>query len=148
MNTLFKTSDDNEQADTTVPVELESDATDETAEAESTDSEAVADESTDEPTADEAETAEANETETSAEAEPDDRAEFCRMRDESGADVASEVFAAGGSYDDALRLHAKLLRDENKMLKDQIASSDGDSGATFAARDETRDAKPLFNMRK
>ena len=78
------------------------------------------------------------ETEQPVETQPDPRDEFKRMKDEFGAELAGEVFASGGGYAEAKEAHFAKLAEENKRLKDQIATlaSAGGDPAAFAPSGE------------
>ena len=66
----------------------------------------------------------------------DDRAEFARMRDDFGAEIAAEVFANGGDYNAALKLAFSRYKAENDELKANIADSKGGQPAAFKAQDK------------
>jgi hypothetical protein len=65
--------------------------------------------------------------------QPDHRAEFKRMKSDFGAEIASEVFELGGSYQDALKLAYKRVQKENEELRKRVPSTSGGSPADFVA---------------
>jgi len=79
-----------------------------------------------------------------------ERAEFARMQESFGAEVAGKVFADGGSYEDAQKLHVTALEKENKDLKaanarlSENSGSAGGSAAEFAEADD-QPKKGLFS---
>jgi hypothetical protein len=75
----------------------------------------------------------------------DPRAEFARMKDEFGAEIAAEVFAAGGDYASAQKLAFERLKAANEDLKAQLASKSGGSPAAFVPQDKkAKTFKDLF----
>lgn len=62
---------------------------------------------------------------------PDDRAEFKRMRDDFGAEIAAAIFSSGGSYSDALKLAYELSKKEVEKLKSQFPAAAGGQPAQF-----------------
>ncbi len=67
----------------------------------------------------------------------DVRVEFKRMADEFGVEIASQVFMAGGSYEDALKLAYETAKTELAKAKS------GTEPAAFAAQTEKQDAWKL-----
>lgn len=63
----------------------------------------------------------------------DPRAEFARMKDEFGAEIAAEVFAAGGTYADAQKTAFDRLKAENEDLKASLAEFKQNSSGKPAA---------------
>ena len=76
------------------------------------------------------------------------REQFKRMKEDFGAEIASEVFESGGTYADALRVAYDRVSEENKSLKEQIESSKPEGGkpAGFSAASEP--PKSLFKTGK
>ncbi len=75
--------------------------------------------------------------------EPDrSRTEFKQMFDSFGAEIASEVFASGGSFADAQNAYIEKLKRENETLKQQLKTSGGATPAT--ASPEPKERPKLF----
>jgi len=71
--------------------------------------------------------------------EPDARKEFARMKTAFGLEIASEVFEAGGSYEDARDKFTAKIVAENASLREQVAElANGNGGgkpAEFTSSD-------------
>lgn len=82
----------------------------------------------------------------------DDRAEFKRMLDEFGADIAAKVYAAGGTYADAQAEYVAALKADNAKLAAQVKElsakvTTGGKAADFAANDNKK-AASIFKTGK
>lgn len=82
-----------------------------------------------------------------AKKDDDSKTEFKRMLDAFGAEIASEIFAAGGSFADAQKKHVAKLEAENKELKDRIQSLEKFSG-TEPVKVPREESKPYQKMFK
>ena len=81
--------------------------------------------------------------------EEDPRAEFKRMVESFGADIASKVYAEGGTFEDAKDAAFAALKADNESLKAKLAeiTPEGGKPSEFAATDEKK-SKKLFNTNK
>lgn len=85
---------------------------------------------------------EAEATDTEAEETQDERDEFRRMKADFGAEIAAEVFDAGGGYDEARTAFMQAIQAENEALKSKLAGMP--SGGTPASFAQGENKKPTF----
>lgn len=81
----------------------------------------------------------------------DPRAEFARMKDDFGAEIAAEIFAAGGTYADAQQAAFARLKAENEDLKASLAEfkqSSSGKPAAFAPAADSKKAKSFSDLFK
>lgn len=80
------------------------------------------------------------------------RAEFARMREDFGAEIAAETFAEGGSYADAQKKAYDASQARVKELESQVAASGGSgsdgASATPAASDKSKSFEDFFVSKK
>ena len=128
----------------------EPEATEETPEAEAT----AAEPATEEPEAAAEETAPASDEPVEAEAEaPEEdaalsRAEFTRIADEFGAEIAAQTVRDGGDYSTALRAYADSLAAENETLRGRVAELESLTGTKPVKVVEKKEKASLFNSGK
>ena len=80
-----------------------------------------------------------------------DCAEFVRIADEFGAEVACETVREGGDYESAQAMHADAMAEENKALREELENLRADSnkpGGKPAEVKEVREKKSLFKTQK
>ena len=81
-----------------------------------------------------------------------DAAEFARTVEAFGAEIAADVFANGGGYEQAQAKHYAALEAENEKLRNdnaELRAAAGKAGGTVAApSDEPRKSAKLFNTGK
>jgi len=82
-----------------------------------------------------------------AKKDDDSKTMFKQMLDVFGAEIASEVFAAGGNFADAQKKHTAKLEAENKELKDRVQSLEKLSG-TEPVKVPREESKPFQKMFK
>lgn len=68
-----------------------------------------------------------------AEQQKTDREEFTRMVKDFGPDVASEVFASGGGYAEAMKLGYERMKERVALLEKQVGRPAGGTPAAFVA---------------
>jgi len=93
------------------------------------------------------------ETETPTDDEDPARAEFARMREDFGAEIAADVFAEGGDYAEAQRRAYEASQARVRELESQVAGnkgsgSDGASAASAADSDSPKTFADLFRPKK
>jgi len=88
--------------------------------------------------------------ETPADPENSARAEFNRMVEDFGAEIAAATFAAGGSYDDAMRAAYKAGQDRIEQLENQLAEAggSGDDGISHRPTDSSNKPKKFEDFFK
>lgn len=70
------------------------------------------------------------------------QSEIDEMINEFGADIALEVIASGGDYEDAESIYLNRLEEENKALKAQLAEKQGEKPVDFNAVEDKDTNKP------
>lgn len=148
---------ENEQTESVEDANAEaSESTEEVLSEEAVDAESASEE-TETEAADDSEAAnmeQAESTEELADDEPEsfDRAEFVRISDEFGADIACQTVREGGDYEAALALSNEALKAENAALKERNEELTAKSGKVFGGEaakvTEATEKKSLFKTQK
>ena len=76
------------------------------------------------------------------------REEFVQIRTEFGDEIAAQIMAEGGDYDDAVQLRLSALEDENVKLRERLGALEGQGKGTPAPVSTATEKRGIFKATK